>query len=74
MNLHLQRLTETAILPSRATEWAAGLDWYADETITIHEYNRAWVSTGIAIALDPYHVGQIWPRSGLAGKALPLFR
>ena len=70
MPLYLQRLTETAKLPTRATEYAAGLDLYADETITIPEYHRAWVSTGIAIAPNPYHVGQIWPRSGLAGHGL----
>ena len=70
MPLYLQRLTETAKLPTRATEYAAGLDLYADETVTIPEYHRAWVSTGIAIALNPYHVGQIWPRSGLAGHGL----
>lgn len=70
MPLYLKRLTETARLPTRATEYAAGLDLYADETVTIPEYHRAWVSTGIAIALNPYHVGQIWPRSGLAGHGL----
>ena len=70
MPLYLQRLTETAKLPTRATEYAAGLDLYADETITIPEYHRAWVSTGIAVALNPYYVGQIWPRSGLAGHGL----
>ena len=70
MPLILKRLTKTAQIPTRATEWSAGLDLYADETVTIPEYHRAWVSTGIAIALDPYHVGQIWPRSGLAGKGL----
>lgn len=70
MPLYLQRLTETAKLPTRATEYAAGLDLYADETITIPEYHRAWVSTGIALALNPFHVGQIWPRSGLAGHGL----
>ena len=43
MPLYLQRLTETARLPTRATEYAAGLDLYADETITIPEYHRAWV-------------------------------
>ncbi len=70
MPLYLKRLTETARLPTRATEYAAGLDLYADETITIPEYHRAWISTGIAIALNPFHVGQIWPRSGLAGHGL----
>lgn len=70
MPLYLARLTSTAHLPVRASADAAGLDLYADETVTIAEYHRAWVSTGIAIALDPYHVGQVWPRSGLAGHGL----
>ena len=68
--LYVRRITETARLPTRATEVAAGLDLYADEDKTIPEYCRDWVKTGIAVALDPYHVGQIWPRSGLAGKGL----
>lgn len=67
MPLYLTRLTETARLPVRASDGAAGLDLYADETVIIAEYYRAWVSTGIAIALDPYHVGFVWPRSSLAG-------
>lgn len=70
MTLYLKFLTDTAKVPTRSTEYAAGLDLYADETVTIPEFNRAWVATGIALALDPYHVGQIWPRSGLAGHGL----
>lgn len=68
--IHIQRMTETAKFPTRATEWAAGLDLYADEDKAIPEYSRDWVKTGLAVALDPYHVGQIWPRSGLAGHGL----
>lgn len=70
MPLYLQRLTETAQRPIRATDGAAGLDLYADETITIPEYRRAWVSTGIAVAIAPGYCGLVWPRSGLAGKGL----
>lgn len=70
MPLYLQKLTETAQRPTRATEGAAGLDLYADETITIPEYRRAWVSTGIAVAIAPGYCGLVWPRSGLAGKGL----
>ena len=70
MTFSLMRLTQTARIPTRATEWSAGLDLYADETTTIPEYCRVWVKTGIAVALDPYHVGQVWPRSGLAGHGL----
>ena len=70
MPLYFTRLTETAQRQTRATEGAAGLDLYADETITIPEYRRAWVSTGIAVAIAPGYCGQVWPRSGLAGKGI----
>ena len=70
MPLYLQRLTETAIRPTRATDGAAGLDLYADEPAMIPEYNRVWVKTGIAVAIAPGYVGLVWPRSGLAGSGL----
>lgn len=70
MPLYLQRLTKTAVRPTRATDGAAGLDLYADETVTVPEYSRCWVSTGIAVAIAPGYCGQIWPRSGLAGHGL----
>lgn len=35
MPLYLQRLTETAQRPIRATDGAAGLDLVADETVTV---------------------------------------
>ncbi len=70
MPLYLKKLTKTATTPIRATDGAAGLDLYADETITIQEYHRAWVSTGIAVAVAPGYCGLVWPRSGLAGKGL----
>lgn len=59
MPIYLQRLTETAIRPTRATAGAAGLDLYADETVTIPEYRRAWVSTGIAVAVAPGYCGLV---------------
>lgn len=70
MPLYLQKLTETAICPTRASDGAAGLDLYADEDATIPEYSRCWISTGIALAIAPGYVGFVWPRSGLAGKGL----
>lgn len=68
MPISIQRLTETATIPTRATEFSAGLDLYADEDIDIPARGRALVSTGFALALDPWTVGLIWPRSGLAMK------
>ena len=69
MPLFIKRLTETAQLPTRGSELAAGLDLYADEAVLIPPGSRALVSTGIAVALDPGMAGLIWPRSGLAVRS-----
>ena len=68
MPLYIQRLTMTAKIPTRATDRAAGLDLYADAKVTVSPGDRALVSTGIAVAIDPGQAGVIWPRSGMATK------
>lgn len=70
MTLLVRRMTATAVIPSRAHPFDAGLDLFADETVEIPEFNRATVRTGIALALDPTKVGLIWPRSGLAARGI----
>ena len=66
MPLYVHRLTETAKLPTRATEMAAGLDLYADVSATVWPLDRALIPIGVALALDPGQCGLVWPRSGLA--------
>ena len=66
MTLNIQRLHAAAILPTRAHENDAGLDLYAAEQVGIPVLGRNLVSTGIAVAIPPGHVGYITPRSGLA--------
>lgn len=66
--MKVKRLTETAILPTRAHPGDAGLDLYADEDWIIAPDCRGLVNTGIAVAIPPGYVGLIWPRSGLAAK------
>lgn len=66
MTLNIQRLHADAILPTRAHENDAGLDLYAAVQVGIPVLGRNLVSTGIAVAIPPGHVGYITPRSGLA--------
>jgi dUTP pyrophosphatase len=68
--LYIKRLTETAEIPERAHPGDAGLDLFADADVSIPEYHRALVHTGLAVAIDPGKVGLIWPRSGLAAKGI----
>ena len=63
-----KRLTQTATIPTRGSEQAAGLDLYADNEHTVLPNCVSVVPTGIAMAIPDGFVGLVWPRSGLACK------
>ena len=68
--------TDTAIVPTYATEQSAGADLYADNvngmkgewTLQINPGETIKVGTGVCIALPEGHFGGIYARSGLATK------
>jgi dUTP pyrophosphatase len=67
--LYIQRLSEHAILPSRGSDFAAGLDLSAAAEVTIAANGgRAVVPTDLRIACPPGTYLRIAPRSGLAVK------
>jgi dUTP pyrophosphatase len=66
--IKVKRLTETAILPTRASEGDAGLDLYADVEANISTGRVTKVSTGISVEIPYGYVGLVHPRSGLAAK------
>ena len=68
--MKVKRLTKTAQIPTRAYEKAAGLDLYADGHFLVVPGHVTKVKTGIAIELPATTVGQVWPRSGLAGRGV----
>ena len=57
-------------LPQYATQYAAGVDLYAnnDEDVVLQSLERALIPTGIYIELPPGYEAQVRPRSGLAIK------
>lgn len=57
-------------LPAYETTGSAGLDLPAaiSKPQTLNPGERALIPTGLAIALEPGHEGQVRPRSGLAVK------
>lgn len=59
-------LTNTAIIPERATSGAAGYDIYSDETLTLEGGGQAKISTGWAMEVPEGYYAEIRPRSGLA--------
>jgi dUTP pyrophosphatase len=63
-----KKLVPHATIPTRGTPYAAGLDLYAAEEVTIQPGEFKAVSTGIAIELPPGYEGQVRARSGNAVK------
>lgn len=70
MKIQLKKLTNTAKLPMRGSEQAAGYDVYADisEPITIAPGETVKVPTGLAVAIPDGYFGGLYARSGLATK------
>ncbi len=66
--IQFKKLNDTAIIPRRTSEGAAGFDIYCNDFVTLRPGVHCLLSTGIAMAIPHGWVGLIWPRSGLAAK------
>lgn len=63
--VHIKRVRDSAILPTRATPSAAGFDLYAAERTVIEAGKIARVPLGVALELQDSTCAQVLPRSGL---------
>lgn len=68
MTVKFLKLHEDAVIPTRGTALAAGLDLCCVEEFILNPGDIKLVSTGLAMELPPSHEGQVRPRSGLAAK------
>ena len=68
MKVNVKKLNENAKLPVYGSEFAAGADLYAVESVVIGAGQTQFVHTGIAVELPAGTVGLIYARSGLACK------
>ncbi len=66
--LHVRRLDDQALLPTRAYPGDAGLDLYAVEEAVLGPGERSSVGTGIAVEIPDGQAGLVLPRSGLAAR------
>jgi dUTP diphosphatase len=66
--LRFKQLDPRAVLPSRGSALAAGLDVYSIEDLRIEPRQRAIAKTGLSVAIPPGFYGRVAPRSGLAAK------
>lgn len=68
IDVSIQRLTDTAQVPTYSNPDDACADLYADEDVYIHPGETHLVSTGIALAIPSGHACHIYPRSGISAK------
>ena len=66
--LRFQRLDPRAVLPTRGSSFAAGLDICSIEDLIVEPHQRAMARTGLAMAIPHGFYGRVAPRSGLAVK------
>lgn len=67
--LPFKRLTATARPIRKAYRWDGAYDLFADAPAIVGQSSSV-VSTGIAVAIPPGFVGQLWGRSKLASKSI----
>lgn len=66
--MNIKLLSENAKIPTRGSEYAAGMDLYAAEDAVIEAGQTTMVSTAIAVEIPFGNFGGIFARSGLATK------
>ena len=70
MKIKIKKLTDTAIIPTKATSGSAGYDLYADinTPVMIAPQETIKIGTGVAITPPEGTFGAIFARSGMATK------
>lgn len=75
MRVKIKKLTNTAVMPTRGSKYAAGYDLYADlktkdeiATVEIRPHETVKVGTGLAVEIPKGFFGGIYARSGIATK------
>ena len=64
--LSFKRLDPRALLPTRGSPFAAGLDLYSIEAVSLQPRERRLTKTGLAVDIPQGYYGRLAPRSGLA--------
>ena len=64
----VKKISNTAKLPTRATDGSAGLDIYANTKAVIQPKDFIWIPTGISISTPSETYSRIAPKSGVTEK------
>lgn len=70
MRIRVRRVSDTAVLPTRGSTFAAGYDLYADiaEEVIIEPHTTVKIDTGLQFELPDGYFAGIFARSGIAAR------
>lgn len=68
MKINIKKLEPDAVIPTRGSDAAAGVDLYARTAITIHPNCNGIINTGLAVEIPDGYFGAIFARSGMATR------
>ena len=70
MTIRVRRVSDTAVLPTRGSTFAAGYDLYADiaEEVKIEPHTTVKIDTGLQFELPDGYFAGIFARSGIAAR------
>lgn len=68
--IKIKKVSETAIIPTKATDGSAGYDLYVDteEPVEIKAHETIMLQTNIAFSIPKGYFGAVFARSGLASR------
>jgi len=64
MTILFKKLSEKAVIPTRATAGSAGFDLYSPISCTVYGHGSCVIDLDLAMAIPDGYVGEIHPRSG----------
>ena len=68
MKIKIKKLDPKAVIPTRGSDTAAGVDLHAPKALVIHPNSNGVVSTGLAVEIPDGYFGAIFARSGMATR------
>lgn len=68
MKIKIKKLEPDAIIPTKGSDAAAGVDLYAPRALAIHPGSNGVINTGLAIEIPDGYFGAIFARSGMATR------
>lgn len=68
MKIKIKKLDPKAVIPTRGSDAAAGVDFHAPKALVIHPNSNGVVSTGLAVEIPDGYFGAIFARSGMATR------